>query len=176
MAIPRELWYLPRPRRKDKYPGGFPLHFEKKLFEMYKFPNNEILQPFGGKAEYGIRCDVKSDLKYGAKGESYIIGKEQPDIVCDAHNLPFPDNSFSFVLLDPPYSNEESKRLYGTGKLHPNQFIREAVRVCKFGGYIAIYGTRLAARPKGTTYNKIICILTRVNHQARICIIFKKEK
>ena len=31
--IPTECWVLPRPR-KDYYVGGFPLHFEKKLWRL----------------------------------------------------------------------------------------------------------------------------------------------
>lgn len=31
--IPTEIWVLPRPR-KNKYKGGFPLHFEKKVVEV----------------------------------------------------------------------------------------------------------------------------------------------
>lgn len=54
----KELWYLPRPAR-NHYPGGFPLHFEKRLFEMYK--PKSILQPFGGGALYGTRCDINPE-------------------------------------------------------------------------------------------------------------------
>ncbi len=135
MPVPRELWYLPRPRRKNKYPGGFPLHFEEKLFKLYGYPE-KILQPFGGRASYGVRVDIN------------------PDIIADAHNLPFPDNSFDFVLCDPPYSDELSKKLYGTGKLSWNKWVSEAVRVCKPGGYVANWW--VSPRPKGTTYDRIL--------------------
>jgi len=36
-TIENIVWILPRPRRKNKYKGGFPAHFEKKLFELYGF-------------------------------------------------------------------------------------------------------------------------------------------
>ena len=159
MGIPRETWWLPRPS-KSKYPGSFPLHFESKLFRLY--PSQQILQPFGGMATRGTRCDIKPCLN--------------PDYVCDAHDLPFPDNGkFDFVLLDPPYNDEYAQRLYGTGKLHKKRFVSEAVRVCSVGGYIAQYDIVLNPRPAGTSLDRIIIILTRVYHKPRVCCVYKKE-
>lgn len=159
MPVPRELWYLPRPRKKDKYKGGFPLHFEKRLFKLYNYPE-KILHPFGGKAEYGLKVDINPEVN--------------PDIVADAHSLPFDDNSFDFVLCDPPYSDELSKTLYNTGKLNWNKWTAEAVRVTKKGGFIALYHWHMSPRPKGTIYDRIIVIITRIKHFARICVVFKK--
>lgn len=158
MTIPRETWWLPRPS-KSKYKGSFPLHFETKLFRLY--PSMNILQPFGGMATVGKRCDINSEVK--------------PDYVCDAHELPFPDNSdFDFILLDPPYSNDYSSELYGTGKLHKKKYVSEAVRVCKPGGFIAHYDIVLNPRPEGTNYDRIIIVLTRVYHKPRVCCVYKK--
>ena len=81
-------WVLPRPA-KSRYRGAFPLHFEKKLLQLYDMPAL-VLQPFGGKAEYGLRCDINPEVV--------------PDTVCDAHALPFADNSIDFLLVYPPYS------------------------------------------------------------------------
>jgi len=159
MTVPRELWYLPRPRKVNRYTGGFPLHFEKKLFALY--PVKDILQPFGGMAEYGVRVDTNLEVN--------------PDIIGDAHNLPFPDNSFDFVLCDPPYSTDLSGRLYGTGAIKESKYISEAVRVARTGEYIGLYHWRMMPRPKGTTYDRIIVIITRIKHFARICCVFKKD-
>ena len=157
MAVIKELWFLPRPNG-TKYRGSFPLHFEKRLFATYK--PQSILQPFGGMAEYGIRCDINPEVK--------------PDIVCDAHNLPFSDNTFNFVLCDPPYSTDLSGRLYKTGPVKDNLYIKEAVRVTKVGGYVGLYHWVMQPRPKGTRYDRIIVIITRIRHHARFCCIFQK--
>lgn len=160
MTVPRELWYLPRPRRANKYKGGFPAHFEKKLFELY--PSQKILQPFGGMAEYGIRVDINPEVK--------------PDFVGDAHNLNmFEDNTFDFVLCDPPYSVDLSGKLYGTGKIKWKQYTSEAVRVAKTGGYIGLYHWVMQPRPSGTVFDRIIVIITRIKHFARFCCIFRKK-
>jgi len=158
MSIPIESWWLPRPS-KSKYKGSFPLHFESKLFKLY--PSQNILQPFGGESPYGIRCDIRPEVN--------------PDYVCDAHELPFEDNIFDFVLLDPPYNDKYALELYGTGKLHKKKYVSEAIRVCKQGGYIAHYDIVLNPRPEGTSYDRIIMVLTRAYHKPRVCCIYKKE-
>lgn len=160
--IDTETWVLPRPR-KNKYKGGFPLHFEKRLIrklgmdELHKF---KILHPFGGMAEYGVRCDLNQDVK--------------PDRIADAHNLPFKDNSFELVIVDPPYDAEQSKKLYGTPKPEYKRYIAEAVRVCKVGGYVAMYHWVWTPRPEGTKCHARIVVLTRVWHRPRVCFIYQK--
>lgn len=151
-------WCLPRPS-KSKYPGSFPLHFEKRLLRLYGEPEL-VLHPFGGKAEYGTRCDV--------------VEETQPDVWADAHQLPFASGAFDFVIVDPPYSNDESKKLYGTKKLSPGKYSAEAARVCKPGGFIALYHKLLLPRPVGTVLHRRVVVVTRVYHLARICCVFYK--
>lgn len=153
-------WVLPRPR-KEKFKGGFPLHFEKKLWKLLGEPK-KVLHPFGGRAEIGERVDIDPT--------------NEPDYVGDAHNLGFiKDNTYDLVILDPPYDDEQSKKLYGTGKLKYGQYIKEAIRVCKPGGYIAMYHWVMTPRPEGTSYSKRIVILTRTWHRPRVCMVFKKD-
>jgi len=162
ITIPREVWFLPRPRKINKYKGGFPAYFEKKLFELY--PSEKILQPFGGMAEYGIRVDINPEV--------------HPDVVGDAHKLwlYFKDNTFDFVLCDPPYSTDLSGKLYHTGEINWKKYTSEAVRVCKPGGYIALYHWLLSPRPASTRYDRIIVVITRIRHFARICAVFQKTR
>ena len=164
--IQTETWVLPRPR-KDKYRGGFPLHFEKKLLRLYGYDTSEklkdkVLHPFGGRAEFGTRVDINNEVF--------------PDYMFDAHNLPERwNNQWEFVILDPPYNDDKSKQLYSTGKLSYKKYISEAVRVCKPGGYIAMYHWVMTPRPDGCKFDRRIVILTRTWHRPRVCCIFKKE-
>jgi len=161
MPIENLIWCLPRPRRKDKYPGGFPLHFEKKLLELYNWPE-KILHPFGGMAEYGDRVDLNPTVN--------------PTWVGDAHNMDWIlDDSYNIIILDPPYDDKHSKELYGTGKICYKDYIREAVRVCKPEGFIVVYHWVMTPRPPGTSYHRRIVILTRIWHRPRVCCIFQKE-
>lgn len=159
-------WVLPRPR-PCKYPGGFPLHAEKKLLREIGInpvthPRIKILHPFGGMADYGVRMDIQQTVR--------------PDVMGDAHKLPFKDGLFDVVFLDPPYTDQYSKDLYGTEKLIFSQYIREAVRVCAVGGYIIVY--HYAATPwiEGTQLIKRVFIETRIWHKLRCVHIHLKAE
>ena len=153
-------WHLPRPS-KSKYKGSVPLHFEIKLQRFLGIENTKLLNMFSGGSKMGITMDINPDT--------------HPDYVADCHNMTFVDNTFDNVFLDPPYSDEESKEMYGTGKLKPSKYINEAVRVCKHGGLICCYHVYWTPRPKGTKYLGIIAVITRVYHKPRVCTIFQKE-
>lgn len=154
------VWTLPRPP-KSKYPGGFPLHFEQNLIQLLGYPR-DVLQPFGGMAEIGVRVDLNPTLN--------------PDIVADAHDLPFPDESFDCVILDPPYSDEEALELYQTPALKPGLYTKEAVRVLKEGGWLCVYTDKEPRRPSRCNHTLRIMIVLRPGHSPRICMVFQKRK
>lgn len=166
MSLPFSAWHLPRPSR-SKYPGSFPLHFEPKLVKLVAdlqgthWEDLRVLHPFGGCAEIGDTVDVN--------------GTVSATWVGDAHDMHWiEDNRYDLVVLDPPYSDEESEWIYGTGRLKPGQFTREAVRVCKVGGHVAVYHVRQPSRPEGTKLVHKIVVLTRTGHTARICFVYEK--
>ena len=160
MPIPNIVWILPRPRR-NRYQGGFPLHFEKKLVGLLK-PSVPILHPFGGMAEYGVKVDINPEVT--------------PDIIADAHHLPFKDNAFGMVVCDPPYNSDYSSKLYNTKPVKYSHYIPEAVRVCKPGGFVVSYHWALTPRPAGTAYRCRIFIAGRVWHRPRVACVFQKEQ
>ena len=153
-------WTLPRPP-KSKYKGGFPLHFEQNLMQLLGYPEI-VLQPFGGRAEVGIRCDINPDL--------------EPDVVCDAHELPFKNDSFDCVILDPPYSDEEAATLYETPPLKPAVYTQEAVRVLREGGWLVVYGDREPPRPTRCNHALRIVVILRPHHRPRVAMVFQKRK
>jgi len=155
------VWILPRPRA-DHYPGGFPQHFESKLL---KFLNvglgAKILHPFGGMAEYGIRVDL-------ARGP-------KPDIVANAECLPFRDNTFDLVILDPPYSDQHAKKLYNAPPARFRRYTTEAIRVCKGYGFICFYHWYMTPRLEGTKLKSRLVILQRIWGRPRIATICQKD-
>lgn len=154
-------WVLPRPS-KSKYIGSFPLYFEKRLLDLLRLPKSAmILHPFGGKAEFGIRIDVNEEV--------------QPDVIADAHNLPFADGLFDLVLLDPPYSDEYSERLYATKGVKFKEYTAEAVRVLKEGSYLVMYHYLATPGIQGTILVKRIFIETRVWHKLRCVHVHRKD-
>ena len=158
--IPTIVWTLPRPP-KSRYKGGFPLYFEQNLVQLLGYPER-VLHPFGGMAELGTRVDLNGDL--------------EPDYVADAHDLPFQDESFDCVILDPPYSDEEAAELYASPPLRRAEYTREAVRVLREGGWLVIYTDREPARPPRCNHAMRIMVVLRPNHRPRICGIFQKRK
>ena len=173
MSVPTYSWVLPRPK-PDCYPGGFPLHFEKKLLRLLGNPE-KVLHPFGGMADYGIRVDLRATHPLAEKFGNSVKWRP-PDIVGDAHALPFEDDSFDCVICDPPYSTEEAASLYQTPKVNYKRYIGEAVRVARPGGYIASYHVVMTPRPLGTEYYCRILLGTRVWHRLRACCVFVKGR
>jgi SAM-dependent methyltransferase len=160
-VIPTITWTLPRPP-KSRYKGGFPLFFEQNLVQLLGYPD-EILHPFGGRAEHGLRCDLDPTV--------------EPHVVADAHALPFNDATFDCVILDPPYSDEEACELYATKvPLRPVAFTREAVRVCKPGGWVVVYTDREPRRPPRCNHTLRILVVLRPGHSPRVCGVFQKRK
>lgn len=153
-------WVLPRPSR-SRYPGSFPLFFEENLQKILGYPDR-VLHPFGGRAEIGVRCDLDPSL--------------EPDVVCDAHKLPFDNAIFDCVILDPPYSDEEAQTIYGTPPLRPAVYTREACRVLRPGGWIVVYSDREPRRPAGTNHAMRIVVVLRPGHRSRVAVVFQKRK
>lgn len=158
--IPTLVWTLPRPPR-TKYKGGFPRYFEENLIQLLGYPER-VLHPFGGMAEHGTRVDLNPTV--------------EPDVLADAHALPFPDGSFDLVILDPPYSDEEAAELYETPPLRRAAYTAEAVRVLREGGWLAVYGDREPARPPRCNHALRIVVVLRPHHRPRVCGIFQKRK
>jgi len=160
-VIPTISWTLPRPP-KSRYKGGFPLYFEQNLVQLLGYPDR-ILHPFGGRAEIGLRVDLDPSV--------------DPDVVGDAHELPFADDSFDLVVLDPPYSDEEALDLYGTTrKLEPKRYVAEAVRVLRPGGWLCVYTDREPRRPPRCNHALRIIVVLRPGHSPRVCGVFQKRK
>ena len=153
------FWFLPRPRTHRNYKGGFPKYFEKLLIELLGHPKL-ILHPFGGRAEFGLRVDIKLIVK--------------PDVVASASRLPFHSNKFDLVILDPPYSDKESTKLYGTGRVPLKAAIKESIRVLRPAGWLALYHRLVLPRPRFTILRCRIAVGVGPNHELRICQVFQK--
>ena len=154
------VWTLPRPA-KSRYKGAFPLYFEQNLVQLLGYPER-ILHPFGGRAQLGVRVDLDPTL--------------EPDVVADAHDLPFDDETFDCVILDPPYSDEEAMELYAAPPLRPAEYTREAVRVLREGGWLVIYTDREPARPARCNHALRIVVVLRPHHRPRVCGVFQRRK
>lgn len=175
-------WFLPRPK-PDRYRGGMPLYCERWLIDLAReilglsrTPN--ILNLFCGMNNYGLRVDIKPEVK--------------PDICCDAHEFtkhfsgrispkaydtPEAVGKFDIILADPPYSDEESKKLYGTPKLNYKKWTAECDKVLKKGGLLIVHHKFIVPNPNPEKYEvvKRVFIGNRTWHLPRVAIFFKKK-
>lgn len=152
------------------------MHFEKKLLRLLGLtPQSRILQPFGGMGEYGLRCDLRRTHPFAARFGAAVRWMP-PNVVADAHALPFASHSFDLVFCDPPYSTSEAAAIYGTPPIVFKRYIAEAVRVSKVGGFVCSYHVVMTPRPPGTTYHSRILLGTRTWHRLRACCVFQKSE
>jgi SAM-dependent methyltransferase len=159
MKIRTLAWVLPRPG--SAYRGSFPKGFEEKLSKLLRLKGKMVLQPFGGCSKLGIRIDLNKNVK--------------PDIVADAHYLPIKNNIFDCVILDPPYSEEYSEKLFGIKQnLKLKVYLREAIRVLKPNGFLVFYHIYPIPCPKGLRWYARILIEHRMFHKLRWCGIWQK--
>ena len=119
-GLPEALQYGPFPEG-----GGYPKGFLTKAYEILGVTDpTQVLHVCSGSMKIGIRVDIRPEV--------------EPDIVADARHLPFPDNSFQWIMADPPYSQEYATNLYGTGDVYPNphNLVDECLRVLAPGGML----------------------------------------
>lgn len=155
-TIPVETIWLPRP--SSKYPGCYPLHFEKKIPDLLKTQN--FIHAFSGMATIGHTVDINKDCN--------------PKTVASIENLPFKNDSFDGAMADPPYNKEFARKLYNCDYPKWEKWTEELVRVVKTGGRIAIMQNYVVPRLKGCKYERIIVIITRIKQFPKIITIQKK--
>ena len=162
-------WFLPRPKL-DHYKGGMPLYAEEWLLELACDVLGEPIMPsvlnlFCGMNKYGLRVDIKAEVN--------------PDFIADAHSFTkiIPKQKFKVILADPPYSDEESKELYGTGKLNYKKWTTECDKVLEKGGLLIVYHKYVMPNPNPDKYEvvKRVFIGNRTYHLLRVAIYFKKK-
>ena len=109
MKTPIEVLYLPP---ASKYPGCYPLHFEKRI-KKYLFTSNYI-HLFSGSTISGHTVDINPECN--------------PDTVANCENLPFDNEQFSGGFADPPYNEKFAKELYNTEYPKWSKWTKELVR------------------------------------------------
>lgn len=119
----RDVWGLGPPN--TGYAGSFPRGLLNRMKKKGWWGKNRLWL-FSGvhKDPDGTTVDIKPELN--------------PDVCCNCEKLPFEDESFDFVMLDPPYSEKEAKELYNLPYFNILKVINEAARVCKPNGCVAL--------------------------------------
>lgn len=107
--------------------GGYPKRFLELAYPILGVTDeSKVLHLCSGSVRTGVRVDIRSEMK--------------PDVVADCRKTPFPDESFNWIMADPPYSEDYAKSLYGTEKAYPAPYeiVQEASRLLRPGGRFGI--------------------------------------
>ena len=115
----RDVWVLGP--SSNGYPGAFPRGLINKIKSRWWGRSRLWLFSGSFKDSEGTTVDIKPEV--------------YPDHICDCQDLPFPDDTFDFVMADPPYSEEEADRLYGLPYFNMVKTLNEMARVCEPGGH-----------------------------------------
>lgn len=105
-----------------------------------------------------------------------IRPEAKPRIVADGTKLPVRDASFKAVLIDPPYSDEYARNLYGVDNPRPSWLLREAARVVVPGGRIGLLHVAVPFAPPGCRLLKVYGVSCGVGFRIRAFTVFERNQ
>ena len=161
---PPSLWTSPPTENLGVW-GALPKGFVAWAVPQLQCSPREVLHVCSGMLPPGTgraRVDLRAEC--------------QPDVVADGRKLPFADQSFEGVLIDPPYSVEYARDLYGTDYPRPSHLLAEATRVTKPNGRIGIVHFLVPMPPPGAKLETVRGITTGCGYRIRALTIFVKEQ
>lgn len=146
-----------------RYPNGF-LRYVLKAQLLGAVDRATVLHVCSGTLSDSERWTV--DLRAAAR----------PTVQASGTALPFRAGSFPAVMLDPPYSDEYARNLYGVENPRPSWLLREAARVVVPGGRIGILHVAVPFAPRGTRLVNVWGISTGVGFRIRAFTVYEKEQ
>lgn len=127
--------------RKSDCKGQFPAGFTTWLKNMGWWGEARAYLCSGGIDDSeAVRVDIRPEMN--------------PTHCEDARKTSLPSEKFDCVILDPPYSLELARELYGTEEHYAgiNGFTKEAARICKKGGLIITLTYEIPKRIQGCEF------------------------
>lgn len=144
--------------------GGYPSRFLARAFDILGVTDpHAVLHVCSGSMKIGVRVDIRPEMN--------------PTVVADVRNLPFADDSFEWIMADPPYSREYAVNLYGTGDVYPDPhaLVNECLRVLKPGGRLGFMHHIVPKFKKPGRLLKVYTITQGVGYNVRAWSVFTKE-
>lgn len=159
-----ETFHEPRPA--PVY-GAFPRGFLPWAIRQLRVAPCEVLHVCSGMltaAEVGggTRVDIRPEA--------------HPDVVADGRDLPFEDASFAAVLIDPPYSVQYARDLYGTEYPRPSHLLREAARVVHPCGRIGFVHYLVPNPPPGCRIVAVRGVTQGCGYRIRALTVYERTQ
>lgn len=160
------LWALHDPAEFPAPPiyGRFPQGFLEWALRTIRCNAGEVLHVCSGGLEpgQGARVDLRQDAR--------------PDVRADGCRLPFRDGCFPGVLIDPPYTVDYSRDLYGVAYPKPTALLAEAARVVRPCGRIGFLHFSVPFPPAATRIERIHGITTGCGYRIRAFTVFVRDQ
>jgi hypothetical protein len=143
--------------------GQYPRGLIAKLLPWLRCARHEILHVCSGSLPpgEGIRVDIRPAAK--------------PDILADGRALPIADGSIAAVMIDPPYSADYARSLYGVDYPRPSHLLREASRVVRPGGRVALVHYITAKPAPGMRFVRAFGLSTGFDMPMRAVSIYERD-
>lgn len=146
--------------------GRYPVGFLERVLRAWGVDPARCLHVCsGGMSRDAALGGVRIDLRTAA----------QPDILADGRRLPFRDASFAAVCIDPPYSTDYARDLYGVDYPRPSHLLREAVRVVKPGGRIGMLHFLVPQIPRGADFVSVEGVTQGLGYRIRAWTTYRRH-
>lgn len=144
--------------------GQYPRGLIKKILPWLRCERREVLHVCSGSLPRGegIRVDIRPAAR--------------PDVLADGRALPIASGSIAAVMIDPPYCEEYALSLYGVEYARPSHLLREAARVVRPGGRIAIVHYITPSPAAGTRFVKAFGLSIGFDAPMRAVSIYERDQ
>lgn len=145
------------------YPAGFLKRLKSAFSEYYPKNSDDILHVCAGRIDpsEGWRLDISEDFDPDTLGSAEDMGELK-------------DESFGWVMADPPYNEEASEKYYGMPLLNKSKMMKEMTRVCKVGGFVALLDQTTRQAPKALKRIALIGVTSVPNTDMRLFTVWRK--